>query len=73
MRSPLCKPAIIAGVSLVMMETMADFGVVHYLGIESLSVGIYKSWFGLGDFSSSKISLNFIYFIFFGTIHGKFI
>ena len=36
-----------------MMETMADFGVVHYLGIESLSVGIYKSWFGLGDFSSA--------------------
>ena len=35
------------------METMADFGVVHYLGIESLSVGIYKSWFGLGDFSSA--------------------
>ena len=32
---------------------MADFGVVHYLGIESLSVGIYKSWFGLGDFSSA--------------------
>ena len=50
---PLCKPAIIAGVSLVMMEAMADFGVVHYLGIESLSVGIYKSWFGLGDFSSA--------------------
>ncbi len=50
---PLCKPAIVAGVALVMMESMADFGVVHYLGIESLSVGIYKSWFGLGDFSSA--------------------
>ena len=50
---PLCKPAIIAGLALVMMESMADFGVVHYLGIQSLSVGIYKSWFGLGDFSSA--------------------
>ena len=36
-----------------MMETMSDFGVVHYLGIDSLSVGIYKSWFGLGDFNSA--------------------
>ena len=50
---PLGKPAIIAGLVLVMMEAMSDFGVVHYLGIDSLSVGIYKSWFGLGDFNSA--------------------
>ena len=60
---PLCKPAIIAGLALVMMESMADFGVVHYLGIESLSVGIYKSWFGLGDFNSAA-RLATILFIF---------
>ena len=60
---PLCKPAIVAGLALVMMESMADFGVVHYLGIQSLSVGIYKSWFGLGDFSSAA-SLAPILFIF---------
>ena len=59
---PLCKPAIVAGF-LVMMESMADFGVVHYLGIQSLSVGIYKSWFGLGDFSSAA-RLATILFIF---------
>ncbi len=50
---PLGKPAIIAGLVLVMMEAMSDFGVVHYLGIDSLSVGIYKAWFGLGDFNSA--------------------
>ena len=60
---PLCKPAIVAGLALVMMESMADFGVVHYLGIQSLSVGIYKSWFGLGDFSSAA-RLATILFIF---------
>ena len=47
------RPAIITGLVLVMMEAMSDFGVVHYLGISSLSVGIYKSWFGLGDFNSA--------------------
>ncbi len=51
---PLSRPAIAAGVALVMMETLADFGVVHYLGIDSLSVGIYKAWFGLNDLSSSS-------------------
>ena len=60
---PLCKPAIVAGLALVMMESIADFGVVHYLGIQSLSVGIYKSWFGLGDFSSAA-RLATILFIF---------
>ena len=35
------------------METLADFGVVSYLGINTLSVGIYKAWFGFDDLSSS--------------------
>ncbi len=60
---PLAKPAIVAGLGLVMMEAMSDFGVVHYLGVDSLSVGIYKSWFGLGDFNSAA-RLATILFIF---------
>ena len=64
---PLGKPAIIAGLVLVMMEAMSDFGVVHYLGIDSLSVGIYKSWFGLGDFNSAArlATILFLAFLFF--------
>ncbi len=50
---PISRPAIVASLALVIMETLADFGVVHYLGINSLSVGIYKSWFGLDDLNSS--------------------
>ena len=34
------------------MESLADLGVVHYLGVNSLSVGIYKAWFGLDDLNS---------------------
>ncbi len=50
---PLSRPAIAASMALVIMETLADFGVVHYLGVDSLSVGIYKAWFGLEDINSS--------------------
>ncbi len=50
---PISRPALVAGITLVVMESLADFGVVHFLGIDSLSVGIYKAWFGLDDISSS--------------------
>ena len=42
-----------AGTTLVVMETLADFGVVSFLGINTLSVGIYKAWFGFDDLNSS--------------------
>ena len=60
---PISRPAIVASIALVVMETLADFGVVHYLGVDSLSVGIYKAWFGFDDLgSSSRIaSLLFIF------------
>lgn len=46
---PLARPAIIAGVALVLMETLADYGTVAYFGVPTLSTGIYRTWFGLGD------------------------
>ena len=50
---PISRPAIVAGITLVIMESLADFGVVHYLGVNSLAVGIYKAWFGFDDLNSS--------------------
>ena len=50
---PISRPALVAGITLVIMETLADFGVVSYLGINTLSVGIYKAWFGFDDLQSS--------------------
>ena len=37
---PLARPALIGGVILVIMETLADFGVADYLGIETFTKGI---------------------------------
>jgi iron(III) transport system permease protein len=46
---PLARPAIAAGIALVLMETLADFGVVSYFGIQTFSAGIYKAWLAMDN------------------------
>ena len=41
---PLARPAVAAGVALALMETLADFGVASYFGIQTFTAGIYKAW-----------------------------
>jgi len=46
---PLARPAIAAGVALVLMEVIADYGTVQYFGVPTFTTGIYRTWFGLGQ------------------------
>ncbi len=46
---PMARPGIIAGLALVLMETLNDFGTVEYFGIQTFTTGIYRTWFGLGE------------------------
>lgn len=46
---PLARPAVAAGVALVLMETMADFGVSSYFGIQTFTTGIYKAWLSMDN------------------------
>lgn len=46
---PLARPAIAAGVALALMETLADFGVSSYFGIQTFSTGIYKAWLAMDN------------------------
>ncbi len=46
---PVARPAIVAGALLVLMETLADFGVVAYFAVDTFSAGIYRAWQGMGD------------------------
>ena len=46
---PLARPAIITGLTLALMETLADYGTVEYFGIPTFTTGIFRTWFGLGD------------------------
>lgn len=47
---PLAYPAIFAGSLLAILETLSDYGTVLYFGIDTFSIGIFKSWYGYGDF-----------------------
>ena len=46
---PLARPAILAGVALAAMETLADYGTVDYFGVQTFTTGIYRAFFSLGD------------------------
>ena len=64
---PLARPAIVAGLSLAIMETLADYGTVQYFGIQTLTTGIFRTWFGLGDPTAaaqlSAILLTFVFVV----------
>ncbi|MFN0072254.1 MAG: ABC transporter permease [Chloroflexota bacterium] len=44
---PLARPSIVAGLSLALMETLADFGTVQYFGLDTFTTGIFRSWYGM--------------------------
>ena len=46
---PLARPALVGGVSLVLMETLNEFGAVQFFGVDTFTTGIYRTWFGLGE------------------------
>jgi len=44
---PMARPWIVGGVSLAIMETLADFGTVAIFNYDTFTTGIYKAWFSL--------------------------
>jgi iron(III) transport system permease protein len=46
---PMARPAMVAGVALVMMESLAEFGAVSYFGVNTLTTGIYNAWYNFGN------------------------
>jgi iron(III) transport system permease protein len=46
---PLARPALAAGVALALMETLADFGVGSYFGLNTFTTGIYRAWLSMDD------------------------
>ena len=62
---PSARPAIIAGLSLVAMETLAEFGAVDFFSINTMTTGIYNSWITFDDLAfANRISSFLLLFIF---------
>ena len=62
---PAARPAIVAGLSLVAMETLAEFGAVDFFSINTLTTGIYNSWIAFDDLAfANQLSFYLLLFIF---------
>lgn len=59
---PSSRPAIFIGLSLVGMETLADFGTVSFFGVSTFTTGIYNSWFIFDDLKSANLLSFFLLF-----------
>ena len=46
---PIARPAIAVGLSLVLMETLNDFGTVDYFAVRTLTAGLYDTWLNMGN------------------------
>ena len=61
---PSARPAIVAGLSLVAMETLSDFGSVSYFGVSTLTTGIYSAWISFDDLTlANRLSSYLLIFI----------
>ncbi len=64
---PCARPAIVAGMTLALMETLADYGTVQYFGINTFTTGIFRTWFGMGDLTAAA-QLSSMLLIFIATL-----
>ena len=46
---PMARPAVVGGVALVVMESLAEFGAVSYFGVPTFTTGIYRAWYAFGS------------------------
>ena len=61
---PSARPAIIAGLSLVAMETLSDFGTVDFFDVSTLTTGIYNAWIAFDDLAlANRLSFFLLIFI----------
>lgn len=61
---PLARPAIVAGVSLALMETLADYGTVQYFGVSTFTTGIFRAFYGFDDLTAaSQLSAALLAFV----------
>jgi iron(III) transport system permease protein len=55
---PMARPAIVAGAALAALEMASDYGAADHLGVRTLTIGIFKAWFSMGDIAgAARLSL----------------
>ena len=60
---PVARPAIAAGAAIVAMETLSDYATVKHFGIQTFSVGVLRTWFGLDSLvGAAQLSTLLLFF-----------
>jgi len=61
---PIARPAIAVGLSLVLMETLNDFGTVDYFAVRTLTAGLYDTWLNMGNLGgAAQIALLMVFVV----------
>ena len=74
---PSARPAIIAGLSLALMEAAADYGAADFLGIQTLGVGIVRAWSSFGEPATAArlalvlVTIAFVFFYLSSLLQGR--
>ncbi len=62
---PLARPGIVAGLALVSMETLAEYGAVDYFAVDTFTTGIYRTWEGMSSLvAANQLAALLILFVF---------
>ncbi|HEY1059039.1 MAG TPA: iron ABC transporter permease [Limnobacter sp.] len=65
---PVARPAWVAGLALVLMETLSEFGALSYFGVQTFTTAIFNTWLNLGDRASAALLSVLLLVIMFGLI-----
>ncbi|WP_372970755.1 ABC transporter permease [Marinobacter sp.] len=61
---PIARPAVAVGLSLVMMETLNDFGTVDFFAVQTLTAGLFDTWMNLGNLGgAAQIATTMLAFV----------
>tara|TARA_B100000214_G_scaffold370936_1_gene346428 strand:+ start:746 stop:2350 length:1605 start_codon:yes stop_codon:yes gene_type:complete len=60
---PIIRPAIFAGLALVCMETLSDFGAVQHFAIPTFTTGIFRTWLGMYDLTTAMQLASILLFV----------
>lgn len=61
---PIARPAIAVGLSLVLMETLNDFGTVDYFAVQTLTAGVFDTWMNMGNIGgAAQIAMVMLSFV----------
>ncbi len=70
---PLARPAIVVGVSLVLMETLNDFGTVDFFAVSTFTLGIYDVWLNMNNVAgAAQLAALLLFFVVFLVLAERF-